>query len=400
MSSRPYVVVWLLFGVAWTANFAIRIGFSTLLAPIMAELGLSYARAGTLAAAFFYAYVVMQLPAGLIGDRFGRRRILVIGLVGVALATVLTGLARSFAALFAARLLTGACQGSLFSNDRATIAAVTPRDRIAFGQGVSFMGPGVGLLVGLYLSGVLAEALSWRAVLFLFALGPLVAAAMIQRWAPAIPPAPAAALTGRLAAIVREPRLWILNVAGACGIYGQFVLATWAPLMFEEAGVTELGRAGGYASLQGLAAVAGPVVGGFIDDRLSRRGVPHASVMAGGLLALAVGMGLMALAIAARSPLGLIVALVAAAFFAWSIWGAVYALLGEIVPPQSLGTAFGFLNSIAFIGAIVGPSVTGLVRDVAGTFAAGCWVAAAVGAAGAVVALAGARVTARAAPHP
>ena len=399
MSSRPYVVVWLLFVVAWTANFAIRIGFSTLLAPIMAELGLSYAGAGTLAAAFFYAYVLMQLPAGLLGDRFGRRRILVAGLVGVACATVLTGLARSFATLFAARLLTGAFQGSLFSNDRATIAAVTPRDRIAFGQGVSFMGPGLGLLVGLYLSGVLTEALSWRAVLFLFALGPLVAAAAIQRWAPAIPPAPAAALAGRLAAILREPRLWILNVAGACAIYGQFVLATWAPLMFEEAGVTELGRAGGYASLQGLAAVAGPVVGGFVDDRLSRRGVPHASVMAGGLLALAVGMGLMAVALAARSPLGLIVALVTAAFFAWSIWGAVYALLGEIVPPESLGTAFGFLNSIAFIGAIVGPSVTGLVRDVAGTFATGCWVAAAVGAAGAVVALAATRVPAPAAPH-
>jgi predicted MFS family arabinose efflux permease len=393
MSARPYVVVWLLFVLAWTANFAIRIGFSTLLAPIMAELGLSYARAGTLAAAFFYAYVIMQIPAGLLGDRFGRRRILVIGLAGVAVATALTGLAGSFAALFAARLLTGAFQGSLFSNDRATIAAVTPRDRIAFGQGISFSGPGLGLLAGLYLSGVLAEALSWRAVLFLFALGPLVAAAAIQRWAPAIPPAPAASVGGRLREVLGERRLWVLNAAGACGIYGQFVLATWAPLMFEEAGVSELGRAGGYASLQGLAAVAGPVVGGWIDDRLWRRGVPHAWVMAGGLVALAAGTGAMALTIAARSPLGLALALVAAAFFAWSIWGAVYADLGEVVRPENLGTAFGFLNSIAFIGAIVGPTVTGLVRDVAGTFAAGCWVAAVVAVAGALIALAGGRVS-------
>src|SRR5437667_5245161 len=108
-----YVIVWVLLILAWAANFVIRIGFSALLPSIIAELQLSYARAGLLASAFFYAYVLMQLPAGLLGDRFGRRRILVLGLLGGALAAGLTGLAGSFATLFAARALTGACQGTL-----------------------------------------------------------------------------------------------------------------------------------------------------------------------------------------------------------------------------------------------------------------------------------------------
>src|SRR2546425_9722639 len=121
----PYVLVWLLLIFAWAANFVIRTGFSALLPSIIAELQLSYARAGLLASAFFYAYVLMQLPAGLLGDRFGRRRILVLGLLGGALAAGLTGLAGSFATLFAARALTGAFQGTLCSSGAWTTCTVT-----------------------------------------------------------------------------------------------------------------------------------------------------------------------------------------------------------------------------------------------------------------------------------
>ena len=91
------MVVWVLLIFAWAANFVIRIGFSALLPSIIDELQLSYTKAGLLASAFFYAYVLMQFPAGLLGDRFGRRRILILGLLGGALAAGLTGLAGSLA---------------------------------------------------------------------------------------------------------------------------------------------------------------------------------------------------------------------------------------------------------------------------------------------------------------
>src|SRR5213080_3597714 len=97
-----YVIVWVLLILAWAANFVIRIGFSALLPSIIDELQLSYTRAGLLASAFFYAYVLMQIPSGLLGDRFGRRRILLLGLLGGALAAGLTGLAGSFTTLFLA----------------------------------------------------------------------------------------------------------------------------------------------------------------------------------------------------------------------------------------------------------------------------------------------------------
>src|SRR2546422_7161644 len=110
-----YVLVWLLLIFAWAANFVIRIGFSALLPSIIDELQLSYTRAGMLASAFFYAYVIMQIPSGLLGDRWGRRRILVLGLLGGALSAGLTGPAGPFATPFAPRAVSGALPRALFS---------------------------------------------------------------------------------------------------------------------------------------------------------------------------------------------------------------------------------------------------------------------------------------------
>src|SRR2546428_11548480 len=108
MTVPPYVVVWALLILAWAANFVIRIGFSALLPSIIDELQLSYTRAGLLASAFFYAYVIMQIPSGLLGDRWGRRRILVLGLLGGALSAGSPGPAGSVRPPFAAPGVVGA----------------------------------------------------------------------------------------------------------------------------------------------------------------------------------------------------------------------------------------------------------------------------------------------------
>jgi predicted MFS family arabinose efflux permease len=382
----PYVLVWLLLIFAWAANFVIRIGFSALLPSIMSELSLSYTRAGLLASAFFYAYVIMQIPSGLLGDRCGRRRILLLGLLGGALSAGLTGLAGSFAALFAARALTGAFQGSLFSNDRAIIATVTPPDRIGLGQGVSFAGPGLGLTAGLVIGGLLVEVLPWRTVMMLFGLGPVAAALLIARFVPS--PAPSTAqepLGRRLRRLFVNRPLWLLGLTSLCAIANQFILATWAPLFFQEAGVADAGRAGIYAALQGIAASLGMIVGGWAHDRLARRGFEAKIVIAAGLSALALSMLATAAAIAHRSVPALAVLVFLAAFFCWSIWGAVYTLLGRMVRAEDLGAAFGLSNSISFIGAIVGPIATGWARDLSGSFSAGCTLAAVLAVAGVVL---------------
>ena len=386
-----YRVVWLLVVLAWISNYLVRMALPALLPPIIDELGLTYTRAGLLATgAFFYAYATIQLPAGLLGDRFGRRLVVVCGLIAGGVASVLTGLATGFAALLGARIATGLAQGCVFSNDRAIIAAITPRDTIARGQAISFSGPALGLTIGLLLGGLLGTLMPWRHVFFVVAAAPIVAGLLIARFVPESQRRrPQTGVGVRLRSVVTQPDLWMLGLAGSAAMGAQYGLATWASTLFMQAGVGTLDHAAFLASLQGVAAVGGLLAGGALGDRARRHGVGHKVVAAGGLVGAAVALGAMALVVQSNgSPTALLTTLLAMVICSWAMWGPSFALLGEVFAGDDLATAFGLYNMLCATGAAMGPILLGWARDVTGAFAAGCWIAAAVAVAGAVAALA------------
>jgi MFS transporter, ACS family, D-galactonate transporter len=372
MPATPYYAIWAILIYAWVANYLIRMALGALLPPIMRELSLSYTEAGFLSTAFFYAYMAMQFPAGALGDRFGRKRILIAGVLLGGCASVSTALAGSFAALFAARLLTGISQGCLFSNDRVIIAAVTPRSKMALGQGISFSGAGLGTALGLLLAGALGGLMAWRSVFVLFALPPLLAAVLVWRLVPEPPHrATVADPAWPFTRVLRTGDFWRLGLTGIMPVYIQFVLATWAPLFFAEVGVADLVRSASLASLQGVPAPFGLLLSGLVADRFHRRGLPRKRIIAGTLFLTALSVMGMGLVVHARGPAWLLIAsMLGARFFFWCAWGPAYAILGEMFPPSMLGRAFGLYNTTCFLGAIVGPVVTGVIRDLTGSFAA------------------------------
>ena len=382
----PYGIVWAILVYAWIANYLIRMALSALLPPIMTEFGLSYAEAGLLSAAVFYAYASMQLPAGVLGDRLGRKRLVIAGVLLSAGASVFTGLAGTLVALFAARLATGLSQGFLFSNDRVIIAATTPRSRIALGQGISFSGPGLGTTLGLVLAGYLGTLLPWRHVFLLFGLPPLLAAILIWRYIPEPPHAAAAADPAwPFTRVLRTRDFWLLAISGMVPIYVQFLLATWGPALFVEAGVSDLARSASLASLQGLTAPAGLLVSGLVADRLRARGYHGKVMIAAALAGSALSVLAMAFVIQGHGQRQgaawlLTLALLATSFFIWCCWGPAYAILGDLVPSPVLGRTFGAFNTICFLGAVASPFVTGWLRDLSGSFVAGLLGAAALSA--------------------
>jgi sugar phosphate permease len=62
MKWEKYHTIWLIMIFGWVTNYIVRSALSPLLIPIMNEFGLSYAKGGLLATAFFYAYTFMQFP--------------------------------------------------------------------------------------------------------------------------------------------------------------------------------------------------------------------------------------------------------------------------------------------------------------------------------------------------
>jgi MFS family permease len=387
---QPYHSVWVLLVFGWICNYVVRMAFSPLLEPIMAEFGLSHAQGGFLFSVFFYGYVAMQVPAGLLGDRFGRKRVLVTGILLVAGAALATGLSATLAVLVLARLVTGLAQGMYFANDRPIIAAATPPDRLAVGQGVSFSGLGVGTGLGVLIGGALGELMPWRHVFIVIAILPLLSASLIGRFVPDPGGGPGArASREEVSAVFRLRDLWLLAIAGIAPIWTQWLVGTWGPALFAEAGVRELGRSAVYASVLGVAAPPGLLLIGALSDRLLRHGIPRRTVVAGMIAAtamLAAGVGGV---VQAGGPVWLLALVVfACSFCFWGTWAPAYALTAELAPRRAMGIAFGVLNGVAFIGALAAPYVTGIIKDWSGSFAGGCYLAAIVGVAAVPVALA------------
>ena len=389
MPREPYHTVWAVFVFGWLNIYLLRMALAPILPPLMGEFGLTFTEAGLLATAYFYAYAAMQVPAGLLGEVFGRKRVLVAGTLTWAVASLLTGLTTSFAQIFAARFVAGLGMGSYFGNDRPLIAAATPREKMGVGQAVSFTGGGLGLFLGLVLAGLVAEAWGWRAAFVLLSLPSFLAAASVWRFIRE----PASA--GRLAwrwhpyrALLRSADLWRLYLAQATNIYAMSLVGTWAPAMFQEVGVTGLGASSLYASLLGLAALPGLLLFGWASDRAAGRGLGRKGVMAlsyAGVAAAFLGLGI---AIGLRAPAAALAAgIFLAGIFLWGCYGPAYAVLGDLAPPEVLGTAFGLCNTVAFLGALAAPMATGWIRDLTGSFAGGCYAAAGLALVGTLLAL-------------
>lgn len=388
MPREHYHTVWAVFVFGWLNIYLLRMALAPILSPLITELGLTFAEAGLLATAYFYAYAGMQIPAGLLGERFGRRRVLVAGTLTWALASLLTGITASFGQIFAARFVAGLGMGSYFGNDRPIIAAATPRGKMAMGQAISFTGGGLGLCLGLVLSGLATEAWGWRAAFILLSFPSFLSAAAVWRF---IREPPSVARQGwqwrPYRALLRSTDLWRLYLAQATNIYAMAMITTWAPAMFQEVGVQGLGASSLYASLLGLAALPGLLLVGWASDRVASRGLGRKGVMAlayGGVAAALLGLGI---ALSARLPAAALGAgIFLAGVFLWGCYGPAYAVLGDLAPPEVLGTAFGLCNTVAFTGSLVAPMATGWLRDVTGSFAGGCYLAAGLALVGALFA--------------
>jgi MFS family permease len=358
----------------------VRASLSPLLVPILQEFKLTYAQAGILATAFFYAYTFMQLPAGHLGDRLGRKVVLVLCTSWWGLMSLLTGLAHSVASLFIFRFLTGVGEGAYFSNDRPIISAYTPERKRGLGQGISFVGLGTGMFVGISLAGWISDLWGWRSVFILYAFPSFLASFLIYRLIDE-PPRSELKETGDrrvpYSMIFKSRDLWLLYLGGISAIYALWVVGTWAPAIFKEMGVESLARSSFYSSLLGISAIPGLSLTGFVSDRLARKEKGRKSLIAIeffliSLCMLALGYGLMV-----KMNIYLFITFFfMAGFFIWGHWAAFYALLPDIVPYEVLGTTYGLTNTIHFLGSLIAPWATGWIKDVTASFSWGLYLSA------------------------
>ncbi|MCC6559388.1 MAG: MFS transporter [Polyangiaceae bacterium] len=316
----------------------------------------------------FSAAQILSTPLlGKLSDRYGRRPIILISLVGNAVSMIVFALATHLSLLwllFASRLVAGATAGNL-SACQAAIADVTPREARAAAMGRLGAGIGLGLVIGPLVGGQLSDIAPWAPpvagaamalldVILTAALMPETrrerAEAADPRATGAGPPAPAPSIL----AVLSERRmasvlllyfltfLTITNLQVALGLLVKERLA-WGPKEFGQC--------------FGLFGVLGLVIQGLLIGRLARAVGEISLVIAGAALNVA---GMLCIGLAyTRAPLlaGLVLLGVGVAVTNPSL----SSLASRFARDEQQGAVLGFAQSAGTLARAIGPSWSGFL---------------------------------------
>jgi len=161
--------IWGLGALVYLVAFFQRVAPAVMTEQLMADFAIGGAALGNLSAFYFYAYVAMQIPTGLLADRWGPRRLLASGTAVASVGGLLFALAPGFELAAAGRLLVGASVGVGFvAMLKLSSHWLEPR-RFALVSGLLLM---MGLIGGV-IAGVplrlAVDAFGWRPVMAVFA---------------------------------------------------------------------------------------------------------------------------------------------------------------------------------------------------------------------------------------
>ncbi|TRO50942.1 MFS transporter [Candidatus Bathyarchaeota archaeon] len=95
----------------WISIYLARSVLPPVLPVLSAELGMTHAQSGLLETAYLIGYIISKLPAGVLSDKYGPRRVLASSMIGYGAATFLVSYAQGFTHIFALRFLVGLFQG-------------------------------------------------------------------------------------------------------------------------------------------------------------------------------------------------------------------------------------------------------------------------------------------------
>ena len=161
---------WFLLGVLFVIRTAFGFQFQSVASVsslLIDDLGIGFVEVGTLIGLYMLPGVVIALPSGLLGKRFGDRRVAGYGLALMVIGAVLMGLSSFYPLVLAGRLTTGV--GAVLLNVAVTtmITNLFADREIRTALGVMLGSWPFGVALGLVTQGVVAEAYSWRVVMFM-----------------------------------------------------------------------------------------------------------------------------------------------------------------------------------------------------------------------------------------
>ncbi len=374
-AAPPASLAWLMWGLGaalYLLAFYQRVAPAVITRELSAEFGLTAAALGNLSAFYFYSYVAVQIPTGLLADRWGPRKVLTAGAGLTAAGTLLFALAPDVQLAGAGRLAIGAAAGVAFVSMLKLASHWMPARQFAFASGMAlFVGVMGATLAGAPLrAGV--DAFGWRATMVASAaIAALLALAIWifvrddpseRGYASYFPEddhgGEATSVFAQLGEVLRYRNTWLMFAfsGGFSGILLTFPGLWGVPFLVTQYGFSTR-QAAATASAMLVAWAVGSLAFGPLSERMRARKPP---LFAG--LAATLALWLLVALVPGHGRF-VLVALLIALSLAAGAFILVFVFVKESVPARLGGTASGITNMGVMLGGMLMQPLVGFMLD-------------------------------------
>ncbi|MBL8513713.1 MAG: MFS transporter [Betaproteobacteria bacterium] len=365
--------IWSLGAALYFIGFYQRVAPAVLANELTAVFGLTAAGLGHLSAFYFYSYVAMQIPTGILADRLGPRKLLTAGTIIAAIGTAVFAMAQSALMANIGRMLIGASVGVAFVSMLKLASVWMPPRRFALTSGLALA---VGVLGAVFAGAPLAaasEAFGWRWVMGASAAATLflaLAVWILVRDQPhergfASHAHAAGTATGTrshfmddLRQIVRSRNVVLLFfAAGAASAMVLTFAGLWGvPFLTTHYGLTRTAAAAQCSAMM-IAWAIGSIAVSAASDRIGKRKWPFVA-------GLGLAMALWAVLIyGPRWPLPVLASLMVGVGFFGGCFIVTFAFCKESGPAHLAGTVSGIANMGVIQGPMLMQPLVGVMLD-------------------------------------
>lgn len=374
MKKNNPILVIVMFSLGWVFMYADRNILSPVMSVIGEEWGLSKGQLGLMSTVFFITYAAMQIPAGILADRFGRVKVLAAGYILFGVGTILSGLAPGFLVFLLVRAITGLGEGTYYGPVYAISSNSVPQKYRGVSSALINSGMAVGISLGFIASSYLTFTLewSWQTTFYLFGVLTVIVAILIAAFVKDDRSAEAEQRQsgGETALPVSWKALFTRNhivtyILIFCSLYGFFGMLTWLPYYLQTARGLDGSETGIIASLVPWASIPGALLFAYISDRSKNK---KPLIM---LLVLAGAVCQFVIPYTENYSLMLVGLVIYGFCGKLALDPILISFVADNTPSHMYSRAFSFFNFIGMLSSIFAPYITGYLADITGSVESG-----------------------------
>ncbi len=368
---RAWYVLLILFGIN-TMNFYDRQIIGVVGEQIRKEWALSDTMFGVLSLAFTLMYAAVGVPLGRLADTWSRKKILGIGVTIWSMLTAATGLAPTFNWLFATRLAVGVGEASCAPAANSLIGDLFPPRKRAMALSIFMMGLPIGLFLSYRISGMIAQAYSWREAFYFACIPGLLLALLVftirepERGAAEAHPSANRKRAGSPYWIVLSipTMIWII-VSGALFNFNSYAVNVFLPAFLMRTHLMGLKEAANVSSIVlGAVGIIGLLAGGWAADHISKIRSDGKLLLSSITMLIAAPCIYFALRQQPGETVSFMLLMGAGTLFMFVYYSCVYSTIQDVIEPSLRGTAMAlYFFAMYLLGGCLGPLVTGVLSD-------------------------------------